>query len=459
MAAVNLMGDLVDELDRESVFVASSDGIVGDNGSVGTQGTFQNPIILMEESEKIVEQRQDMERPMKATLGAPLSLSSRDAQRLLELEDQSQISALTGLNSHETNGIMTTGAVASVEDKSNGMPPRTGLDAGGGYGPSMRNYGREPPMMTTSEMEYDDKLGNDFSKRNEAATKFLSNLKNHLMNERQHRGRTAAETYAVRKFVNTFVVEDAPIAPHTRNPRIDLHHQGVRHGHWDDDDDEPQVLQAPAINLLNATSFFNGVDDDDEESEIRATHNSHKKLLADPNRNGIIGNSQWDPTSRNRVAMERRDDVQPSARGADVRQDDTQLWFLQHHDQRYENRMPRRTADPPRPEVFRTSPEHPHIVESASDTKSISSSILGKRISRRKSVSFNLPEDEDDSVSNRASHADPRLPFAPETISSQAVAHRSVVARKELARLSQRQATLMAQGAKLAHNYQSNNRM
>jgi hypothetical protein len=220
-----------------------------------------------------------------------------------------------------------------------------------------------------------------------------------------------------------------------------------------------------------------------ESRQSVSTGMTGMKFLVDPNRYAMVGGSKWDPipldlsmstdSRDSRVRVEPREDRQLRVRPVDNyaregRQDNSQYWL--YKDQRSESRVlpvdqgtngPHLLVverGPSSGDVVRSLTDPPRMQESFSETKSVSS-CLSKYTGiprRSKSVSFNLPDDGDgdDDDDDDEVVVNPFKSGGSVNSSSsrcaQVLAQRSAIARKELARLSQRQAAEIANGNNLA---------
>ena len=177
-----------------------------------------------------------------------------------------------------------------------------------------------------------------------------------------------------------------------------------------------------------------------DEPERIAIPRVKPKLLADPNKHAMI-DMNWDPAQHSdapaNAQIEQRDDNGVFVQGARVGYEPEGLQGDLNEYLRLDPSLSEGRSAPA--DMFRD-----YSCPSECDSKSVTSSILGKRIPRRaKSVSWNLPDDEKSGSTARSSKRGG-------SVSSRSHDERAVAARKELARLSQKQAMLVARGQQLA---------
>jgi hypothetical protein len=468
MVAASMLSEFIDEIAHDSIAEASSHDVDDDNaslGTLGTQGTIENPILLLE-SEDVAEVRQDPPDSINRRQQTCVIPTNPGTFGLLAFDDDSQMSGLTtstGTAIH-TNSVCSATAMAGYREGSYAMAEceaqnRPGFNVG----------------------EYRGSPKDEVSRRAEAAEHLLYRLQTHL------RDRNNSDTGSSEESTRTYSRADEPIVPGARGTKhyskkmqLSRRHKSAKQIMADLDEQRivPTRLDS---HLSNVPTGF-GVSSVDKPEQHTRTRN--KNLLADPNRHALIGKwafnvpagiladpnmhatvggSRWDPTPINmrmstyerhsRVRVEERDDRQVLARPiynyeSERRQEASHHWL--YKDQRCETNRPQLLVGDRRPsrvDVFRSVPGPPKTQDSFSETKSVTSCLSNQTgiPKRSKSVSFNLPDDDDVGVHLFMSEGSMNS-ISVSSRSVQALAQRSSIARKELARLSQRQAAEMAKG-------------
>lgn len=461
--AVTMFGEVINEI--EDIDIASSPR---DEVSLASHGTQDNPIVLVDEShilELPIAAADNQASHMRRAPSEAGSLSSKDAARIMGLEDQSQVSGLTAATSLTAN----------------------------------TRYSRRSEMKEDLQELVGEYIGSraqqegvvDSDARLEAVEKVLSSLKAHMNGRHENQVNNGYGVEESQLDVNKdygrnpngpYMAHQQSASSYTSEPEIiqvieDPKHQVVQH-------------QAPFIDLVSLDSGYGRpevvvtsrprsklladpnrhaliVDDMPDESSISIPRH-RPKLLADPNKHAMI-DVGWDPTYQAdapagmgyaNTPTEQRDDQQGVS----------SLYFQGgfEPDGARDNANPYSRFDPTYEEktgLFRDrKPSSYTSLPSDLDSKSATSSILGKRIpGRAKSVSFNLPDDDKSNLSAK-SKASRRSLSGKSRGSSKAVGSRSsrgervTAARRELARLSQRQAMLAAgRGPQLAQGTIYNN--
>ena len=483
MAAASMLDEFIDGIDHSSASGASSRKREKDNVSLGTQvtqGTFQNPISLLEgddgsdgrKNQPVTSKRQQGSVSLKSR--GSVSLKSRESRALLAFDDSSEVSGLTTLTglTNRTMGILSTAAVVDISGSASATAER---DIQARSGSSVAEF-RDPPK-------------DDFA---EAAEDLLSSLQTHLRDRHKSHEHYPEEltptmdlrtsrknsppmvTNDLHRADRQYSQADNPIFPYDRSSKSyskKIHHS--RHYKTAKqimaDLQEPLVLSTQSDNNLLPVQKRSA--DSPVELPGYPLHTTMKKLLADPNRNAMIGNwpfaeprprtitgrkklladpnrhamvggTKWDPIpidlslsidSRDpRARVEERDDRHAGVRAIEAYERDGRLPAV-----RTDSGM----------DVFRIRPIK--IQDSFSETKSVSSCLSKNNgiPKRSKSVSFNLPDDDEVTATPFKFGGGPWNRDS--SRSAHALAQRSAIARRELARLSQRQASEMAKGNNL----------
>lgn len=509
--ALSVFGSMVNEITNKDLQVPSCANDAAEEGSsMVSNGTMENPIIIVDQSLEIAEPQLEKRLGRKRRT---LSESTRDAERLLSLEDQSQVSALTS----------PTQASLTADNKDKGEI-REDLQE------FVQNY-----------------LGNHEGHRHspnrlEAAEHLLENLKAHMNGRKGSKGDAFLDISDTEASDIASRGHKCEILPLTFGERPNSKTLGKERpvAAWGDsgpeiiqviEENEPEIEHLPTINLvktsldisplegqsqravllrykprLMADPHRHAIPEEDKREQIASSHFSKlaRPVISNPNTtskkhvtgshfneppppdttNPNLGLEMIDLTSVHADSSLGRGYLNLQTEQRDDYDDDDQTEdssFCLFRDPRYKrhgsgSRIQLQHQGPSvAPEKkFRQPPcEHTSFSSYNSDlseTKSVSSSILGilnlgsRTPSRSKSVSFNLPDD-DFSEAKKTSAG--RGPFRSKSkrssksrggtttgacansvssnSTSQSTYHeRAAAARRELARLSQRQAALIA---------------
>lgn len=514
--ALPVLGSMVNETANQQMeFPACRSDAAEDASSLVSNGTMENPIIILDESLETAE------RPLDKRLGCKrraLSESRRDAERLLSLEDQSHVSALTS----------PTQASLIGDDKGKG---------------EIREHLQEFVQ---------DYLGNREDHRHspnrlEAAEHLLENLKAHMNGRRGsngdvflHMANTEAGASSSRNYQNEILpltLGERPSSkiPQKHEPAAEYRDSGPEIIQVIEEN-EPEIVHSPTTNLVTTSS--DNVPLEELTGRVVLSRYKSRLTMADPHRHAIpegerreqiasshfnkpprpvishanlarkkqlttvshyfkksppplinphLGPEMIDLTSVYADASLLSGYLKLQAEQRDDYDDQTEdSSFCLFRDPRYNSNsnvsssgnQSQHQRPPATPEIFRQQPPRKHSTPTSfssynsytSETKSISSSVLGilnlgsRTPSRSKSVSFNLPDDDPSepkkTTTGRGAFRSKSKPSSKnrggttpgacaDSISSHSTSQstyheRAAAARRELARLSQRQAALIA---------------